>query len=302
MEGTMKETLNYPRARAAFGALALMATLLVSSPVAAEVSPEPELVTSTRDPVARTFGSMIIERPDFTVVPCLQFTDSIVRLYSAYFLRAPDQEGFEFWQGQYESGGYDLPRMSTFFSQSDEFVERYGALSDTEFVELIYQNIFGRAADAGGRDFWLDKMQREGLGRGTVMLNFSESPEYIEQSESALSPAGHFNWYPDGTQFACGFNNAEYEIKPGLPYLDVVLLSLSDEPITVTYEVRQGSTWTVVQESTLRPTGVLQAFGWNLSTGTINGLRFTATGLFNWSVAQSPTITPETRVGWEPVP
>lgn len=298
MEGTMKETLNYPRARAAFGALILMATLLVSSSAGAQAGEVDPLVASEREAAARVTGSAIIDRPLFTFVPCLQFTDSIVRLYSAYFLRAPDEGGFNFWQAEFEAGRWSLPAMSTFFSQSPEFDELYGSLTDEEFVELIYQNIFGRAADAGGRDFWLGRMRTEGLARGTVMLNFSESPEYIEQSETAVSPAGHFNWYPDATQLTCGFNNAEYEIKPGLPYLDVVLLNFGDDPITVTYEVRQGSTWSVVQESTLQPTGVLRAFGWNLSSGTINGLRFSATDDFSWSVAQSPTITPETRAGW----
>lgn len=304
----MKETLNYSRARAAVGALILMATMLVSLPAAAEVestaepeaSSQHELATSTRDPAARIFGSSILERPLFTFVPCLQFTDSIVRLYSAYFLRMPDQGGFNFWQTEYEAGRWGLPAMSAFFSQSEEFDRLYGSLTDAEFIDLIYQNIFGRPADAEGRDFWLGRMQREGLDRGTVMLNFSESPEYISQTQSATTPAGHFNWYPHGTQFSCGFDSAEYDVKPGLPYLDVILLNFGDDPITVTYEVRQGNSWATVQQSTLQSGGVLQAFGWDLSNGLINGLRFTSTADFSWSVAQSPTITPETRVGWDP--
>ncbi len=239
-----------------------------------------------------------IVREEFTLVPCLQFTDSIVRLYSAYFLRAPDETGFDFWQTRLESGEWSLPKMSTFFSQSDEFIALYGSLSDAEFIDLIYQNIFGRAADAEGRDYWLGRMLNEGMNRGTVMLNFSESPEYIEQSATAPSPAGHFNWYPAGTQFTCGFNDAEYLVKGGLPYLDVVLANFRDEPITIKYEVLQSGTWTVVQESTLQPEGVMYAFGWSLAGNTITGLRFSATGDFSWSVAQSPTATPPTRAGW----
>lgn len=294
----MKEKRTYPRALAVVAGFALMATLLVGSPAGAEPEHEAELVTSTRAPAARVTTAAMIERPTFTLVPCLQFTDSIVRLYSAYFLRAPDRGGFDFWQAEFEAGRWDLPSMSTFFSQSPEFVERYGSLSDAEFIDLIYQNIFGRPADAGGRDFWLGRMQNEGMNRGTVMLNFSESPEYVTQSATSPSPAGDFNWYPGGTQFTCGFGDAEYATKPGLPYLDVVLVNFGEDPIVVTYEVFQGGQWNQVQESTLRSGGILQAFGWNISNGTFAALRFTATGDFSWSVAQSPTITPETRVGW----
>ena len=295
----MKEKLNHSRALAAVGALVLMASLLVGSPAAAEPPDEGELVVSTRDPVARTVEASFLDRPQFTFVPCLQFTDSIVRLYSAYFLRAPDAEGFDFWQTNFESGQWSLPRMSAHFSQSAEFVRLYGPLTDAEFINLIYLNVLGRPADDEGRDYWLGRMANEGLDRGTVMLFFSESPEYVTLTQSAPSPAGDFNWYPEGTQFACGFNDAEYEIKPGLPFLDVVLVNFGSEPITVTYEVRQSGTWVVIQESTLQSGGNLQAFGWALANNTtLTGLRFSATGDFNWSVAQSPTVTPETRVGW----
>ena len=297
----MKHEKKYSRALAAIAALALTATLLTSSPAGAQHLEEGELVASTREAAARVTDADMIDRPVFTLVPCLQFTDSIVRLYSAYFLRAPELGGFEFWQEEFEAGRWGLPRMSTFFSQSDEFVGLYGSLTDAEFIDLIYQNIFGRPADAGGRDFWLGRMQNDGIDRGTVMLNFSESPEYIELSATLASPAGYFNWYPEGTQFSCGYGDATYEVKPGLPFLDVVLFNFDDDPIVVTYEVRQGNTWVQVQESTLRSGGNLQAFGWDISNGTINGLRFTATGNFNWSVAQSPTVTPQSRVGWEPI-
>ena len=294
----MKEPLRCSRALAVLGALMLMATLLVASPAAAQVSEDDQLVVSEREPAARVFGNATIARPTFTLVPCLRFTDSIVRLYSAYFLRAPDLGGFAFWREEYEAGRWSLPAMSTFFSQSPEFVELYGSLTDAQFIDLIYQNIFGRPADAGGRDFWLGRMQNEGLGRGTVMLNFSESPEYIEQSETLLTPAGHFNWYPDGTQFTCGFDNTEYEIRSGLPFLDIVILNFGDDPIDLKYEVFQSGSWIVVQESTLQSGGNLQAFGWALANGSITRLRFSSAGSFSWSVAQSPTITPGTRAGW----
>lgn len=294
----MKEPSKFVRALAAVGALTLTATLLVSSPTGAQVSDDEPLIVSDREPEARLLGTANLELPAFTSVPCLLFTDSIVRLYSAYFMRVPDEDGFNFWRAEFEAGRWSLPAMSTFFSESQEFNDLYGSLTDAQFIDLIYQNIFGRAADAGGRDFWLGRMQNDGLDRGTVMLNFSESPEYIDLSGTALTPAGHFNWYPAGTQFSCGFGDTEYEIRPGLPFLDIVVVNFGDTPIELKYEVFQSGTWIVVQEATLRPTGNLQAFGWALANNMITRLRFTASGNFNWSVAQSPTVIPQTRAGW----
>lgn len=48
------------------------------------------MVAGERSPAARTTEASNIARPDFAITPCPEITDSIVRLYSAYFLRAPD--------------------------------------------------------------------------------------------------------------------------------------------------------------------------------------------------------------------
>lgn len=286
----------------------LAATLLVSAPIGAQASDQPGQLESgqlehsdvERRTPAQQRASANIELPSFTDVPCLQFTDSIVRLYTAYFLRAPELGGFDFWHDEYVAGRWSLPQMSTFFSESPEFVSLYGSLTDAEFIDLIYQNIFGRPADAGGRDFWLGRMQNEGLSRGTVMLNFSESPEYITQTATAPSPAGHFNWYPQGTQFSCGFGDMQYDILQFPSYMDVIVFNFRDVPIDVRYEVLQAGQWTTVQDTTLNPTGFLQGFGWAMIDGSITAIRLTGTGSFNWSIAHSPTVTPTTRVGWTP--
>lgn len=135
--------------------------------------------------------------------PCPSMTDSISRLYSAFFLREPDQEGFEYWVGVYSSTYDGLNAMANNFVRSDEFVARYGALSDQGFVTMVYRNVLGREPDADGLDHWVAALRR-GFDRGSVMISFSESAEYVALTGTVEPLAGFGRWYPTNVTWACG--------------------------------------------------------------------------------------------------
>jgi hypothetical protein len=108
----------------------------------------------------------------------------IARLYAAYFGRDPDTAGFDFWKARIAAGDWTNDNAATFFSQSDEFVAAYGAnLTNEQFIDLVYQNVLGRAGDAEGRAFWLGKLD-SGSSRGTVMLQFSDSAEFRTRTKT----------------------------------------------------------------------------------------------------------------------
>ena len=108
----------------------------------------------------------------------------IIRLYKAYFKRLPDKGGLTYWIGKRRSGT-TLIRASNTFAASSEFTRTYGSLSDSAFVTLVYQNVLGRAPDAGGRSYWISKL-RSGTSRGTAMVGFSESSEYVRKMTSTV--------------------------------------------------------------------------------------------------------------------
>lgn len=122
---------------------------------------------------------LFLGSPEFgqTVAP-------INRLYSAYFDRAPDRQGLFFWV-DWIRGGRSLAQVSEQFARSPEFERTYGALSDEAFIDLVYRNVLARRADAGGRAFWIDRMA-SGLTRGQLMVSFSESAEYVDQTRAAV--------------------------------------------------------------------------------------------------------------------
>lgn len=118
---------------------------------------------------------------------------SVERLYLAYFLRDPDAGGLAYWNDRFRRG-LPLRAISGAFSRSAEFQGRYGALSDRDFVDLVYRNVLSRTPDAGGYAYWLGQMAA-GMTRGSLMIGFSESDEFRatyarRQALGVASPTG----------------------------------------------------------------------------------------------------------------
>ena len=101
----------------------------------------------------------------------------VSRLYQAYFLRTPDDAGFTYWRDT-RAAGASLNYVSDSFASSAEFVADYGALSNDQFVDLIYANVLGRPADAAGKSYWLSVLAG-GTTRGQMMTGFSDSAEFV---------------------------------------------------------------------------------------------------------------------------
>lgn len=110
----------------------------------------------------------------------------IERLYSAVFLRSPDRQGLNFWLAE-RSSGMSLDAIATLFTNSPEFVDRYGAIGDEAFVDLVYLNILGRSPDATGRAFWVGQL--DSITRGELLIGFSNSPEYQSKTGIVDLPA-----------------------------------------------------------------------------------------------------------------
>ncbi|WP_114294781.1 DUF4214 domain-containing protein [Pseudosulfitobacter sp. DSM 107133] len=101
----------------------------------------------------------------------------VYRMYQATLDRAPDAVGYEGWVTNLYEGTQTLTNLPNGFVNSGEFKNTYGALDDSGFVNLLYQNVLGRDADAGGLQGWLDAMAA-GTTRAGVVLGFSESKEF----------------------------------------------------------------------------------------------------------------------------
>ncbi len=103
--------------------------------------------------------------------------DDVYRVYQATLDRAPDLLGFSNWSSQL-AGGRGLEKAINGFVNGTEFQATYGALDDEGFVELLYQNVLGRGADATGLANWTGQLA-DGTSRAEVVRGFSQSAEFV---------------------------------------------------------------------------------------------------------------------------
>ncbi|EWY41491.1 hypothetical protein N825_27420 [Skermanella stibiiresistens SB22] len=101
---------------------------------------------------------------------------TIARLYDSVFDRLPDPGGLGAWKGAVQSG-LAYQQVAEGFTNSAEFQEAYGTLDNAGFVRQLYLNVLDREADPGGFAAWKGALDA-GVGRASVVLDFSESREH----------------------------------------------------------------------------------------------------------------------------
>ncbi len=105
-----------------------------------------------------------------------QVTDFVNRLYSLVLDRTPEEAGIDSWKNallKKESSGVDVGYGFVF---SPECVERN--LSDSEFVEMLYNTFMNREADEGGKSAWVSQLE-SGVEREKVFEGFVYSEEFL---------------------------------------------------------------------------------------------------------------------------
>jgi hypothetical protein len=97
--------------------------------------------------------------------------ESFIELYIAYFNRAPDAIGLNFWATDF-ANGTTLEEMASLFVDQDETRSLYPAGTTNEaFVEAFYNNVLGRDSDQSGFDFWVGELENGNSTRDAFILN-----------------------------------------------------------------------------------------------------------------------------------
>ncbi len=118
---------------------------------------------------------------ELTMLPDFAESDAdTLRLYEAFFTRDPDLSGAQYWYTT-ARGDVTLDDIAWSFSQSDEFLARYGTTTDEQFLDIIYQNVLGRTYDQAGFDYWLGQINA-GLDRSGVVRWIAAGTEFINQN------------------------------------------------------------------------------------------------------------------------
>jgi hypothetical protein len=117
------------------------------------------------------------------------------QLYRAYYGamgRLPDAEGFNWWLGEIQAGRHSLLSMAAGFIYSDEFksladTNSDGSISNPELITHIYQNVFGRAPDTGGFNWWVGQLDSGQTSQSQAFIDMTQSNEYVQLTLVAVA-------------------------------------------------------------------------------------------------------------------
>jgi hypothetical protein len=114
-------------------------------------------------------------------------TDSAAKVYRAYEAalgHAPDAKGLGNSAKALDGGG-SLLSLASGLLGSWEFVNKFGTMSDSQFVTTLYNNALHRAPDATGLANWTNYLS-SGHSRADTLASFAESSESVVASASAI--------------------------------------------------------------------------------------------------------------------
>jgi len=84
--------------------------------------------------------------------------DWVQKFYIAYYGRAADPDGQDYWACRMDGEGGQLSSIIDAFGESDEFVQRIGSLTTSEQIKNIYLNLFNRTPDSAELSYWATEL------------------------------------------------------------------------------------------------------------------------------------------------
>lgn len=89
---------------------------------------------------------------------------SVLELYTAYFNRAADTDGVNYWLGEMDTKGWSIDDVANSFAQQTEYINLYSELSNTQIVSQVYTNVLNRTADSVGAEYWEGELANGNIG------------------------------------------------------------------------------------------------------------------------------------------
>lgn len=97
---------------------------------------------------------------------------AVQQLYVSYFGRPADPAGLDYWTNIVEAQK-STAAVSATFAASAEYKAAYEGKTNAQIVDQIYTNLFGRAADATGRAYWVDLLDKGTIKVDTIVYEVS---------------------------------------------------------------------------------------------------------------------------------
>ncbi len=126
-------------------------------------------------------------------------TDAVQRLYVAYFNRPADPASLSVYEGLLPTDRVatqaELQSLAEqYFSPSAEYTARYAGMSNSQIINTMYQNLFGRDAEPAGLLSWTGKLNTGAETFASIALQLSYSAQGTDADSIAakISAANAF--------------------------------------------------------------------------------------------------------------
>lgn len=252
------------------------------------------------EPVA---GATASTRP-IAAGECPVMTDSIRRLYLGFLDREPTADELTAEIDRYRTGEANLEDIADALAASGRFRTEYGPLSDDQYTERVYLNTVGIGPNDVEQRHWAMNLDN-GYPRGSVMLAFTESADFVDRTATSRPLSGYLSWYPRGTHWYCGAGPVDdlavLPLTDGAVYADHLFINPGDrDTVTSLSTVLDGRQRVPMMTSTL-PAGFTD-YRWDgLFVGADHygdAIDVTASDDTGWVVVFYPRSVGEQRLGW----
>jgi hypothetical protein len=103
--------------------------------------------------------------------------EAIQQLYVAYFGRPADPAGLKYWEDAVVKANGSMAAVADAFAASAEYRDTFAGLNDFGTVDLVYHNLFGRAAERGGLDYWGQALSRHDLAISNAVTTIARGAQ-----------------------------------------------------------------------------------------------------------------------------
>jgi len=95
----------------------------------------------------------------------------VLDAYIAYYGRAPLASGLRYWANRMTEEGGNIWSIIGPFSVSDEYTRRFGGKTNRDLVDNLYQQLYGRAAEPAGLNWYAAELDAQRKTLSTIALN-----------------------------------------------------------------------------------------------------------------------------------
>ncbi len=101
------------------------------------------------------------------------------QLFIAFFNRPADAAGLAYWDNYLSAQSGTLDNVADLFTRTDEYLSVFAGKTPENIVKQIYQNLFGRVAEANGLAFWTELLEKKVVSPAQLVLKIANAAQVV---------------------------------------------------------------------------------------------------------------------------